>query len=372
MAAKNDPATAAEHLLSHLRHIAGQVPSDTGLIPLILDGENAWETFADGGEAFLRTLYGGIEADAERLQSCTIEDYFHRHPPQKQLTTLHTGSWISSNFDIWIGEDEENRAWDLLGETRAFLQRQIDAGALTPEARAAALREIYAAEGSDWFWWYGPDFSTDNDALFDDLFRLHLKNVYALCGGVAPAALDVPIGGTRALPLYSVPERLISPAMGAGPDSFFDWIGAGRYVAGSEQGAMYRAERIVSKIEFGNDERTLFLRVDLRKWEPLALTLQFLQPVETLVCTGLLTRGGAGEFTIEKTGAAKITRSSLVVNDAIEFAIPLADLGLAGGAPVAFQVRVFRDGIERECYPENAPIQFTLLGADFALRNWIV
>ena len=260
----------------------------------------------------------------------------------------------------------------MLGETRAFLQRQIDAGTLAPEARAAALREIYAAEGSDWFWWYGPDFSTDNDALFDDLFRLHLKNVYALCGGVAPAALDVPIGGTRALPLYSVPERLISPAMGAGSDSFFDWIGAGRYVAGSEQGAMYRAERIVSKIEFGSDERTFFLRVDLRKWEPLTLTVQFLQPAETLVRTGLLTRGGVGEFTIEKAGAAKTTRSSLVVNDAIEFAIPLADLGLAGGAAVAFQMRVFRDGIERECYPENAPIQFTLLGADFALRNWIV
>ncbi len=372
MAAKNDPVQAAEHLLSHLRHIAGLVPGDTGVIPLILDGENAWETFADGGESFLRALYGGIASDSERLQSCTIEEYFRQHPPQKQLSTLHTGSWISSNFDIWIGEDEENRAWDLLGETRAFLQRQIDSGTLAPDARAAALREIYAAEGSDWFWWYGPDFSTDNDALFDELFRRHLKNVYAICGGVAPAALDVPIGGARATPLYSVPERLISPAIGAGSDSFFDWIGAGCYVAGSEQGAMYRAERIVGKIQFGSDERTLFLRVDLRKWEPVALTVQFHQPAGVLVRTGVLTRGGAGEFTIEKAGGEKLTRASLVVDDEIEFALPLADLGLAGEAPVAFQVRVFRDGIERECYPENAPIQFTLLGADFALRNWIV
>ncbi len=372
MAAKNDPVTAAEHLLSHLRHIAGLVPHDTGVIPLILDGENAWETFADGGEGFLRALYGGIEADSELLRSCTIEEYLRDHPPRKQLTTLHTGSWISSNFDIWIGEDEENRAWDLLGETRAFLQRQIDAGALTPAAQTAALREIYAAEGSDWFWWYGPDFSTDNDALFDELFRRHLKNVHALCGGVAPAVLDVPIGGARATPLYSVPERPISPAMGAGSDSFFDWIGAGCYVAGSEQGAMYRAERIVGKIHFGSDERALFLRVDLRKWEPVALTVEFHQPAGVLVRTGVLARGGAGEFTIEKAGGEKLTRTSLVVGDSIEFALPLADLGLAGEAPVAFQVRVFRDGIERECYPENAPIQFTLLGADFALRNWIV
>ncbi len=371
-AAKNDPAAGAEHLLSHLRHIAGLVPKDHGVIPLILDGENAWETFADGGEAFLRALYGGIEADAGRLHSCTIEDYFHHHPPRQQLATLHTGSWIGSNFDIWIGDPEENRAWDLLGETRAFLQRQIKAGALSPEAHAAALREIYAAEGSDWFWWYGPDFTTDNDALFDELFRLHLKNVYALCDGVAPAALDVPITTARVTPIYSVPERLISPAMGAGSDSFFDWIGAGRCVAGSEQGAMYRADRLVSKIHFGSDAQTFFLRVALRKWEPLALTVQFHQPAETTVRTGVLTRDGVEEFTIERPGGKKRAPISMVMNDAIELAIPLADIGLAGAAPVAFQVRVLRDGIERECYPENTPIQFTLLGADFALRNWIV
>ena len=372
MAAKNDPVAAAEHLLSHLRHIAGLVPEDRGLIPLILDGENAWETFADGGEGFLRALYGGLEAAGERLRSCTIEDYFRQHPPQKHLSTLHTGSWISSNFDIWIGEEEENRAWDLLGETRAFLQRKIDAGTLTADAHAAALREIYAAEGSDWFWWYGPDFSTDNDGLFDDLFRLHLKNVYALCGGVAPAALDVPISATRGMPLYRLPERLISPAMGAGSDSFFDWIGAGRYVAGSEQGAMYRAERMVSEIHFGSDERTFFLRVDLRKWQELALTVQFHEPAGTVVRTGVLARRGTAEFTVEKPGCERRTRTSLVVNDGVKLSLSLADLGLADGASVAFQVRVFRNGIERECYPENAPIQFTLLGADFALQNWIV
>ncbi len=371
-AAKNDPAAGAEHLLSHLRHIAGLVPKDNGLVPLILDGENAWETFADGGEAFLRALYGGIQAESELLHSCTIEDYFHHHPPRKKLATLHTGSWIGSNFDIWIGEKEENRAWDLLGDTRAFLQRKIESGELTPEAHATALREIYAAEGSDWFWWYGPDFSTDNDALFDELFRLHLKNVYALCGGVAPATLDVPITQSRTTPLYSVPERLISPAMGSGGDSFFDWIGAGRYDAGTEQGAMYRAERSVRRIHFGSDERTFFLRIDLRKWEPLAVTVQFHQPSGITLRTGELTHAGAGEFVVENAAGEKVTRSSLIVNGAIVIALPLADLCLVGEAPAAFQVRLLRAGIECECYPESAPIQFTLLGADFALRNWIV
>ena len=349
MAAKNNPQAAATHLLFHLRHIAGLVPKDTGVIPLILDGENAWETFADGGEGFLRALYGGIESDRGRLHSCTIEDYLHNHPPQKQLSTLHTGSWIGSNFDIWIGEEEENRAWNLLGDTRAFLQEKIDAGALTPAQHAAALREIYAAEGSDWFWWYGPDFSTDNDGLFDSLFRQHLRNVYTLCGTVAPAALDHPITARRTAPLYSVPERVITPSLDGGV-SFFDWLGAGSYTPGSEQGAMYRAERLVSRIQFGNNEEMLFIRVDLRKRARGELVVHFQQPTERQVPVGF-----------------SATEGSFV-----HFGLPLAELNVVADAPLAFQVKVMQDGIELECYPESAPIQFTLLGKDFALRNWIV
>lgn len=349
MAAKNDPQAAATHLLFHLRHIAELVPKETGVIPLILDGENAWETFADGGEGFLRGVYAGIESDSSRLHSCTIEDYLRHHPPQKQLTTLHTGSWIGSNFDIWIGEEEENRAWDLLGKTRTFLQEKINAGTLTPEQHATAMREIYAAEGSDWFWWYGPDFSTENDSLFDSLFRQHLRNVYTLCGAVAPAALDVPISSRRAEPLYTVPERLISPSLNGG-ESFFDWLGAGSYTPGSEQGAMYRTERLISRVQFGNNEEMFFIRVDLRKRATAELVVQFHQPVECQVRIPL-----AG------------VRKSFV-----HTGVQLAEFGPVVEVPLAFQVKVIQDGIELECYPESAPIQFPLLGQDFALRNWIV
>jgi hypothetical protein len=294
-------------------------------------------------------LYGGIQSDSARLHSCTIEDYLRHHPPQKQLTTLHTGSWIGSNFDIWIGEEEENRAWDLLGETRAFLQQKIDTGALTPAQHAMALREIYAAEGSDWFWWYGPDFSTENDALFDSLFRQHLRNVYTLCGSVAPAALDRPISVGRSKPLYSAPERMISPSLN-GSHSFFDWLGAGTYTPGSEQGAMYRAERLISRVQFGNNADTLFLRVDLRKRATAELVVQFHQPTERQVNLGSLA----------------------IKRGFIHAGVPFSELGATPDSLVAFQVKVMQDGIELECYPESAPIQFALLGKDFALRNWIV
>lgn len=41
-----------------------------------------------------------------------------------------------------------------------------------------AWEEIFIAEGSDWFWWFGDDHATHYKDEFDRLFRLHLKNVY--------------------------------------------------------------------------------------------------------------------------------------------------------------------------------------------------
>ncbi|MDB6171574.1 MAG: alpha-amylase/alpha-mannosidase family [Chthoniobacteraceae bacterium] len=371
MAAKNDPIQAATHLLHHMRHIASLIPHDTGVIPLILDGENAWETFADGGEAFLRALYGGISAD-ERLRSCTIEEHFRAHPPQRKITTLHTGSWISSNFDIWIGEDEENRGWDLLGETRDFFQRALDSGRLTIEQECAAKREIYAAEGSDWFWWYGPDFSTDNDALFDELFRQHLKNVYTICGHVVPAELDRPITSMRVVPLYDRPERFITPFIDGQLASFYDWSGSGLYLAGSEQGAMYRSERFLNKMHFGNDEEHLYLRLDLRKWGRVSLQVQFHEPAGVSIRTGILTRHGLQQYSLTKANGEVVSLNNLAAAEVVELSIPLAELHIGPGVQVHFQVRLSEDGIERECYPESVPIQFPLLSEEFALQNWMV
>jgi alpha-amylase/alpha-mannosidase (GH57 family) len=372
MASKNEPGQAAEHLLQHLRHIAGLIQQDTGVIPLILDGENAWETFPDGGEGFLRALYSGIAAQPDLLHSATIEDYFHAHPPQKQITTLHTGSWISSNFDIWIGDDEENRAWNLLGETRRFLEQQIATGALTEAQRCAAMREILAAEGSDWFWWYGDDFSTENDILFDELFRQHLTNVYRLCGVVAPSELATPIAkDARLISLYEKPTRFVRPSIRGDRASFFEWIGAGAYEPGAEQSAMYRSERWLRKMFFGNDEDHFYLRLDFLRKEKLALAIDFQRPAGVVVNADLVT-AGLHEFALTRTRGEVISRQGLAYGEIVELAVPLADLGLAPGDVVSFQVRLSRDGIERECSPEKVPIEFVLVTNEFALRNWMV
>ena len=49
-----------------------------------------------------------------------------------------------------------------------------------------AWEEIYVAEGSDWCWWLGGDRTSDQDYLFDELFRNHLSNMYRLIGQEPP------------------------------------------------------------------------------------------------------------------------------------------------------------------------------------------
>jgi len=357
-AAQNPPDQAARHLIGHLQNIADHIPADQGLIPIVLDGENAWENFPDGGETFLRALYGGVAADSVHLRSVTLDGYFRDHPPVRSLTTLHTGSWIGSNFDVWIGEPEENRAWDLLGDTRSFLQQQINAGRLDHSQQEAALREIYAAEGSDWFWWYGPDFSTENDALFDELFRQHLKNVHLLCATPPPAELETPISGYIP-PLFRPPQRRITPCIGDRDASHLEWLHAGTYLPGSEQGAMHRSERLVKKLWFGCDKAHLYLRLDLAqpdKTPPFALLLTITWPGDTASVqarTAVLRKPGPGSFTIMGKPQRHTT---LVVGQNLEWKLSLSDLGLPPGTPFAFQIALFSEGIERERYPERSAI----------------
>jgi hypothetical protein len=106
---------------------------------------------------------------------------------------LATGSWIdepgsSPGVDLgtWIGEPEENAAWNLLGLARSAIARAT--GHAPGEERA--YQSLLAAEGSDWFWWFGTDQESGNDAAFDELFRAHLRGVYHALDLQAPDSLD--------------------------------------------------------------------------------------------------------------------------------------------------------------------------------------
>jgi hypothetical protein len=351
------------HLLFHLRHIADLI-DHRGLIPLILDGENAWEFFRDGGEAFLRAFYSGVQAEKDRLRPTTLGDYLSEYPPQRRLTTLHTGSWIGSNLDIWIGEPEENRAWDLLGEARTWLEEKLKSGELTPPQEAAARKALYAAEGSDWFWWYGPDFTTENDPFFDELFRAHLRAIYHACGAAAPAALEVPITSARGETPHRLPTRFINPVINGTRAGFFEWNGAGSYAPS--------APSQITRLHFGNDDTNFFLKVDFARPPAGTLVLQFIQPKD-LTVTASLNGTGERSLQVQRPGEAAVSLGLCAADELAELALPLSAIAVDLPTEVAFQVSLLDPaGNLLECHPPASTIQCPLLGADWALANWMV
>lgn len=160
------------------------------LVTIALDGENCWEFYREDGHYFLHTLYGLLNQDSS-LACVTVSEYLSRFPTTAELPCLHPGSWIQSDFTTWIGEPTKNLAWELLAQTRALLETAQET--LSVEQRQAAWQEIYIAEGSDWFWWFGEGHSSAHDHLFDGAFRGHLINVYHILGEYIPNALQIPL-----------------------------------------------------------------------------------------------------------------------------------------------------------------------------------
>src|SRR6267143_1239722 len=119
-------ADAARDLMARLRRIGEQQNDDDYLAVIALDGENAWEFYPRDGHDFLNALYGELEA-ASDIVTTTVSDYLTEHPARQQLHHLHTVSWIGASLDTWIGDPENNVAWDLLSETRDWLDAQSQA-----------------------------------------------------------------------------------------------------------------------------------------------------------------------------------------------------------------------------------------------------
>ena len=159
-------------------------------MPIILDGENAWEYYDHNGRPFLRELYRRISrrpANARRHRERRLSSLMAPEP----LDHIFPGSWINANFDVWIGAEEDNQAWTQLLRARQTYRRRRR----RPRGQTAAWRieELLIAEGSDWCWWYGPEHDSANRVEFDQLYRSHLANVYRFLNLAPPEELSRPI-----------------------------------------------------------------------------------------------------------------------------------------------------------------------------------
>ena len=61
---KTTPDMAAEDVLRRLRQIIREAPQEQVTIAIVLDGENPWEHYYEGGEQFLSLLYKACSTGA--------------------------------------------------------------------------------------------------------------------------------------------------------------------------------------------------------------------------------------------------------------------------------------------------------------------
>ncbi|MFZ5603290.1 MAG: glycoside hydrolase [Pseudomonadota bacterium] len=181
---------AVNNLLHHIRNIRAACGyAEHTIVPIILDGENCWEHYAENGYPFLKTLYSRLSEDPE-IHLTTFRDYLKTRPTPTRLTRLAAGSWVYGTLSTWIGDEGKNLAWDLLCQAKLDFDRVMQAGTLSPEQADRAREQLAICEGSDWFWWFGDYNPAESVADFDNLYRCHLKNLYRLLGEPAPPALE--------------------------------------------------------------------------------------------------------------------------------------------------------------------------------------
>jgi hypothetical protein len=317
------------------------------------------------------------------LQASTVSEAIAATPPVQRLSHLHSGSWINADYKIWIGHHEDNRGWELLDVTRRRLTELSKE--LPPDRAERAWDELYAAEGSDWFWWYGDDFDTDFKSEFDRLFRTHLRNVWIHMGLSPPDQLSQSIPATTVqsdADRVMQPLALLAPTIDGMVTDFFEWRGAGSIKTDPPLGAMGKGAGIFSAIQFGWSHERLYVRFDFdpaseARQADMTVSLMLIAPRRTYRMGFSLAEHGPGSFTLFESGGQDEWREagtyqSIARRAIVELAVPWKDLHLESGQEIGLSIVALEHGLEVARYPHQSPARLTVPGPEFEAGLWRV
>jgi alpha-amylase/alpha-mannosidase (GH57 family) len=362
-------------------------------VGVFLDGENAWEHYPESGRDFLDRLYAALEASAE-IETVTMSEAALPLPSPASrgegdpgtsaargpaLPRIHSGSWIEASYRIWIGHAEDRQAWTALGRARDAVAAAEREG-FDPAKVAEAFRHIHAAEASDWYWWYGEDFTTELAAEFDGLFRGHVIQAALLVGANPPSEALAPIkrAGGEAVTVEAKPLReptfLLTPTLDGRETTFFEWQGAGLYRPGQHRGSMYGGAQAFHVLHYGFDLEALYLRLDPA--ESPSRSAEVANRIRVVVLAA--DRQTAVDFPLVPDGVARPGRrrgddlGRAAFGQVLELALPFATLGLAPGMKLALSVHSLRGEVEVERLPRYGFLAVTVPDADFEHVNWRV
>ena len=262
---------AVDDFIGRLHAIRDDVKGQAGgpyVVTVILDGENAWEWYANDGKDFLNGLYSALSNDPTIKTVTSTEFLALYNQAPETIPDLWAGSWDNATFETWIGEPEENTAWNYLGTVRATLEQYLKGskkGTLPADQVDKAYDSMLAAEGSDWFWWYGADKDSGNDAAFDAGFREILGQVYDALGLERPVFLSVPIIQPTPVEPDVALQSTFTPSIDGQMTTRSEWQTAGAFLFDAKD---------PSALQFGFDKNNLYLYINRQSEQNYSIYLK--------------------------------------------------------------------------------------------------
>ncbi len=369
------PEKAVEDFIGKLVQIRNTLPKDGRyLVPIILDGENCWEYYKNDGHDFLRGLYEALSNDS-RFRAVTISEFIKENGGGEPLQRLHAGSWINANFGIWIGHEEDNLAWDYLNQTRDDLA--VFAKANPEKDISEAWTSIYAAEGSDWNWWYGDEHVTETQEDFDELFRNYLIKVYKAIGKDVPPYLHVPVLLDSRGICTSPPRGFINPKIDGVVTSYFEWYQSSLVDVKRSGGSMHKSESFVISICYGFNKDNLYIRIDpaipfAELKDDVIIHLNIVHPFIFKIIFDMRKdsqKVACYEKISEEWVPAKLTPKAFA-KEIFEIEIPFADIKAREDDEIHFSVDIKRNGDEIERCPWRGYITVTVPSPHYETLMW--
>ena len=160
------------------------------LVPIILDGENAWEYYFQNGRPFLtRTVpahrrsarHGCADRQRGAQDRPAAGSGSHLSRARGSTRTSTYGSArrrTTRRGNICCARGRHLMNW--------LPERRLRAGRL-------AFEELLIAEGSDWCWWYGPEHHSDNRVEFESCIASIWPTYIAILSFTPPEELSRPI-----------------------------------------------------------------------------------------------------------------------------------------------------------------------------------
>lgn len=396
-----DAADAADNfthklglLYKRLASIPAHSRQESYVVPVILDGENAWEYYHDSGRVFLKFLLERLSRLAPEISCVTFSEALNLINYKVPLPSIPTGSWIDGTFNIWIGHAEDHAAWEMLARARSLWHARQEelrrAGRGDTPALLEAYEHLLVAEGSDWCWWYGDDHFTPHAAEFDRLFRHQVKAVYRALGETPPDILDIPIVRPDRMPagknFLASPRNYIRPTIDGKVTSYFEWSAATPYRPNPEFGAMHRSGYgLLAGLHYGFDECHVYLRVDFHDSvfeSRVPVNVEFVFPSKSIKLRAIIPPDEAAvtlsvrpiDEARNRAGGAPPAGSpeepGASFRKVLEIGIPFGTLGCVGDDRIEFFVTLNHAGSIGERWPMYGSFTAELPGKDFEQRMW--